>query len=178
MNGVGWKAAVDAIFMMAPPRVRIVGNSRPVSCTRARTLTSIISRCRERFGSGKRPYAPKPLLLMSKTRPAGVPPSQASTWRAACSTSLERDKSHRMWRKHFSSENFAGSVRDRLQIRIPGCIFTAKPMNDCPRPEDPPVTTAQVKDRKTSLSEVYTSFGSNFSHSRMPHPAMANPKQK
>jgi hypothetical protein len=85
-----------------------------------------------------------------------------------------------MCRKPFSSENLPGGVRDRLQTRIPGCIFRHNPMNDCPSPEDPPVMTAQEKDRKTSLSEDGT-FGGfvfpygescDFSHRRMFHPAL------
>lgn len=47
-------------------------------------------------------------------------------------------------------------------MRNPGCTLPLIPMNACPSPEDPPVTTAEEKDRKTSSREEGTLRNGRF----------------
>src|SRR5687768_16332012 len=148
------------MFMIAPPRTFKSGCNRPVSCTSARTFTSIISNSRERFGSGNAPNVPKPRMLMSRTRPVGTVCSRKPcTSPAARSTSLACARSHGKW-FNFSSIlselNFAGGRRERLQKRKCGPSFWPSSMNDFPIPEDPPVRMTEEKGWSASLDEGTT----------------------
>ena len=151
------KPTTEATFMIAPPRRRSSGSSKPVKCTTARTFTSTISSCRSRFGSGNGVNAPKPLLLMSSTGPGGASPStNAVTFAAAAANSAGRDRSHAKWFKNWRSaaeKNSAGSRRERLQTTRSGFSFRISSMNDFPIPEDPPVRTTAEKGWSAALAE-------------------------
>jgi hypothetical protein len=94
---------------------------------------------------------------MSKNRSPGTRATELSTWPTACSVAEMRTESRTVRCKLFSVEKIADEIGGRLQILPSECRFASSLMNDCWRPDDPPVMIAEERNRKTSLSEVSTS---------------------
>ncbi len=163
----------DTLMIPPLPRGRISRTARCASSVTAAQFTWRSSRCRSRSTSSKRPWAPKPALLTSR--------SMGPVARAASQRRLAAPRSVRsagaMWttvsdlaRSRSASSASRSSRRAESKSSIPRAASCSAKI--APRPDDAPVISARRPSNRRSLTRCGRT-GPGRRKARVPPPPRA-----